>query len=146
MKTPIKPLRQPKRQEPQKSGFQTILSRYWKPKPIGTPEVDPELKDLNGLERAGEVLRYTVLSLEWWISPNGTLREWLRLNSKVSSILLIPAVLIVPLITFLLWQVAKCIVLLVQIASNLIVLPLAALAAGILIAGVILIARMLLGK
>ena len=98
------------------------------------------------MQRAGEVLRYSVLSIEWWISPNGTLREWLRLNGKVSSILLIPAVLIVPLVTFVLWQVAKWIVLLVQIASNLIVLPLAALAAGILITGIVIVARMLLGK
>ena len=134
--TPAKPL----------SRVQALVEKYWKPKPIGSPAVDPELKDLNGLQRAGEVLRYSVLSIEWWISPNGTLREWLRLNGKVSSILLIPAVLIVPLVTFVLWQVAKWIVLLVQIASNLIVLPLAALAAGVLIAGIVIVVRMLLGK
>ena len=128
------------------SKVRALIEKYWRPKPIGSPAVDPELKDLNGLQRAGEVLRYSVLSIEWWISPNGTLREWLRWNGKLSSILLIPAVLIVPLVTFVLWQVAKWIVLLVQIASNLIVLPLAALTAGILITGIVIVARMLLGK
>ena len=87
-----------------------------------------------------------MLSIEWWLSPNGTLREWLKINGKVSSILLIPAVLVIPLVTFIVWQLATWIVLLVQIASNLILLPLAALAAGILITGVVLIVRTVLGK
>ena len=148
MKRTTKPRVRPAPLAPAKpvSKVQALLHEYWKPKPINTPAVDPELKHLNGLQRAGEVMRYSVLSIEWWISPNGTLREWLRLNGKVSSILLIPAVLIVPLVTFVLWQVAKWIVLLVQIASNLIVLPLAALAAGILITGIVIVVRMLLGK
>ena len=134
-------------QPPQKeSKFQQLLHRYWTPKPIRTPTVDPELRNLSGIERVAETLRYTVLSIEWWLSPNGTLREWLKINGKVSSILLIPAVLVIPLVTFIVRQLATWIVLLVQIASNLILLPLAALAAGILITGVVLIVRTVLGK
>ena len=148
MKRNAKSRTKPTHQQPpqNESKFQQLLHRYWTPKPIRTPTVDPELRNLSGIERVAESLRYTVLSIEWWLSPNGTLREWLKINGKVSSILLIPAVLVIPLVTFIVWQLATWIVLLVQIASNLILLPLAALAAGILITGVVLIVRTVLGK
>ena len=80
------------------------------------------------------------------MSPNGRLREWLKLHGKISSILLIPAVLVIPLITFILWQLAIWIAFLLQIAGSLIVLPLVILAAALVIAGVVIVTRFLLGK
>lgn len=122
---------------PQHRSWREIIQRHWSPRKIDPPTVDPDLEKLNGPQRTAEVLRYTILSLEWWLSPNGRLREWLKLNGKISSILLIPAVLLAPLITFLLWQGAIWIALLVQIAGGLIVLPLAILLAAICIAVVV---------
>src|SRR3954447_1404674 len=96
------------------------LKQQWNPQPIPQPHVDPELSKLNGLQRAAESFRYTILSIEWWLSPNGKLREWLRLNGRISSVLIIPAVLIVPLVTVILWQIWQWTGWLVAIAGNLI--------------------------
>jgi hypothetical protein len=84
--------------------------------------------------------------LEWWLSANGKLREWLRLNSKIGSVLVIPAVIVVPLISFILWQIAKWTGWLVSIAGNLILFPMAALVAVIVILAVIAVLRLLLCK
>lgn len=126
--------------------LRAFIRTHWQPEKIEEPKVDPELKHLDGAQRAGEVVRYSILSLEWWISPNGKLREWLRLNSKIGSILIIPAVLVVPLVTFILWQVSKWIGWLVGIAGNLILFPLAALAAVGVTIGVVILLRTILGK
>jgi hypothetical protein len=122
------------------------LRQHWNPKPIEEPTVDPDLSELNGLQRAAESLRYTILSIEWWLSPNGSLREWLKLNSKIGSFLLIPAVLVVPLVTFILWQVWKWTGWLNGIAGNLLLFPLAAFAAVLVTLAVIALLRAVLGK
>ncbi len=124
----------------------TKFQEHWKPEPIDPPKVDPNLPQLTTLQRATEALRYSLLSVEWWLSPNGKLREWLKINGKIGSVLVIPAVLVVPLITFILWQVTKWIGYLVNITANLIVLPLASLAAALLITGVVILTRILVGK
>ena len=113
---------------------------------IEPPKVDPELEDLDPATRSAEVIRFSLLSLEWWLSPNGTLREWFKLNGKISSILLIPAVMVMPLVTFILWQCAKWMGWLVSIAGNLILFPLIGIA-GIGIALVVVaILRVIFGK
>lgn len=104
--------------------FRDFLRRHWNPEKIKPPKVDPELEDLDPVTRSAEVVRFSLLSLEWWLSPNGTLREWFKLNGKISSILIIPAVLVMPLVTFILWQCAKWMGWLVGIAGNLILFPL----------------------
>jgi hypothetical protein len=122
------------------------LKAHWNPRPIEPPKVDPELTTLDGLQRVVESFRYTALTLEWWLSANGKLREWLRLNSKIGSVLVIPAVIVVPLISFILWQIAKWTGWLVSIAGNLILFPMAALVAVIVILAVIAVLRLLLCK
>lgn len=128
------------------SPWRQWIQKHWQPKPIEPPAADPEIEKLNSLQRSAEVFRYNLLSLEWWLSPNGRLREWLKFHGKISSILLIPAVLVIPLVTFILWQIAVWIAFLVQIAGSLIVLPLAIMAAAILITGVVILTRILIGK
>lgn len=123
-----------------------LIRRHWQPSKIEPPQVDPQLDQFDGAKRSAEVVRYSILSLEWWLSPNGTLREWLRLNGKISSVLLIPAVLVLPLITFIVWQVSKWIGWLVGIAGNLILFPLAALAAVGVTIGVVILLRTILGR
>ena len=123
-----------------------LLRRHWSPEKIEAPIVDPQLKDLDGVQRSAEVVRYSLLSWEFWLSPNGTLREWLKLNGKIGSVLLIPAVLVVPLVTFILWQIAKWMSWLVSISGNLIVFPFAALVAAAVIYAMVAIIRAVLGK
>lgn len=122
------------------------FKQHWNPQPIEPPQVDSELPKLNALQRATESFRYTILSIEWWLSPNGKLREWLRLNSKIGSVLVIPAVLVVPLVTLILWQIWAWTGWLVGIAGNLILFPLAVLAAVVITITVISLLRVIFGK
>ena len=68
-------------------------------------------EDLNHLERTAECFRHTVLSFESWISPEGNIRAWLRINCLVFAWLVIPAVLILPVVKFILWQITTKLVL-----------------------------------
>ena len=123
-----------------------FFRRHWNPEKIEPPKVDPKLENLDAATRSCEVIRFSLLSLEWWLSPNGTLREWLKLNGKIISILVIPTVLVMPLVTLIIWQVAKWMNWLVGIAGHIILFPLVALA-GIIVALVIVaILRIIFGR
>jgi hypothetical protein len=129
-----------------KHRFRDFFRRHWNPEAIEPPKVDPELADLDAATRSCEVVRFSLLSLEWWLSPNGTLREWLKLNGKITSILIIPAVLVMPLVTFILWQVAKWMHWLVGIAGHVILFPLVALAGIVVALVVVAILRAFFGR
>jgi hypothetical protein len=97
--------------------------RFWEPSQLEEPQVDPDLRHLNQVQRSAEVLRYSILRTEYWISPHGTLREWLRLNVAIAMVLGIPSLLIVPVVTYLFNEFVTWSDLLVKIATNLAVLP-----------------------
>ena len=122
------------------------ISRHWQPSKIQQPKVDPDLPHLNPAQQFAEVIRFNLLSLEWWVSPNGRLREWLRLNGKISSILLIPAVLVMPLVTLILWQLVLWIGWLMTITTKLILLPLVGFIAFGVIRGVVALLRAIVGR
>ena len=88
-----------------------------KPEPITKPSVNRSFLKMGPLERAAEVLRYSALKTEHWLSPNGRLREWMRLNILVAFFIGIPALIIVPILTFLLGQFATWMVFLAQAAK-----------------------------
>ena len=113
---------------------------------IEPPKVDPELDDLDAATRSVEVVRFSLLSLEWWLSPNGTLREWLKINGKVSSVLIIPTVIVMPLVSLILWQIATWMGWLVGIAGHFILFPLVALVGIVIALIVVAILRALFGK
>jgi len=123
-----------------------FIRRHWTPQPIDPPQPDPEIDNLTGVQRSAEVIRYSILSLEFWLSPLGRLREWIRLNGKACAVLLIPALLILPLITFIIGQIAHWLSLLVEISGNLIIIPLVALVAVAAITGSILLLRAIFGR
>ncbi len=123
-----------------------FVARHWHPKPIDPPTPDPGIEEMSGPQRSAEVMRYSILSLEFWLSPLGRLREWIRLNGKVSAVLLIPALLILPLITWILAQVAHWLTMLVEISGNLIVFPIVALVAIAAVTGPILLLRAIFGR
>ncbi len=78
----------------------------WKPEPPELPKVSTQLGQMNGLQRATESLRYTFLCFERWISPTGHLREWTRHNAHVATLIAVPALLIMPLVGLVLWQIS----------------------------------------
>jgi hypothetical protein len=99
------------------------LKTSWRPNPIHPPQVDPDLHHLDGLTRSVESIRYSILSIEFWMSPNGQVREWLRHNAHLAVWVGIPAIIVVPIITFILCQIVKWTTILTSIARHLIILP-----------------------
>ena len=136
----------PVRNSNRRHRIRDFFRRHWNPESIEPPKVDPELEDLDAATRAAEVIRFSLLSLEWWLSPQGKLREWLKLNGRIASMLVIPAVLVMPLVTLIIWQVAKWMNWLTGIAGHLIMFPLIALAGIIVSLVVVAILRAFLGK
>jgi hypothetical protein len=118
----------------------------WNPQPISRPHVDPALLKLSSLQRAIESIRFFVLHAEYWISPDGLLREWLRLMLKLTLLIASPTLLLLPLLTLLLWQLAVCSAYLVIIATNLILFPLAALLAIAAVGIVVVVIRALISR
>ena len=100
----------------------------WNPQPIPRPVVDPHLAHLNGPQRMVESITFFALACEHWISSDGVLREWLRINSRLGLLILSPMLMFMPTISFGLWQIALWTAFLVLITKNLVLLPLAALA------------------
>ena len=95
------------------------LMLAWRPIPIEPPALDSHLETLSGVERVAEVLRFNVLSIEAAISPHGGLRAWLKLNVLATLTLAIPAMLVVPVITYLLSGFSTWSLFLAEIANNL---------------------------
>jgi hypothetical protein len=91
----------------------------WNPIPVEPPELDSHLENLSGVERVSEVLRFSVLSVEAAISPRGGLRAWLKFNVLVALVLGIPAILVIPVITYLLSGFSTWSQFLAEIANNL---------------------------
>jgi hypothetical protein len=122
------------------------LQQLWEPKQITKPRVDPDLTELNEVQRAAEVFRYSILSTEYWLSPKGALREWLRLNLRITVTLGIPALLLIPVATYLIGEFVTWSGLLVKIATNLAILPGALLLAVALFSALAFIIRRLLAR
>ena len=105
----------------------------WHSKPVSPPAVDNEFHRLNGLQRATESLRYVVLRWEHWVSPGGDIREWLRQNTRLGAWLVIPALLVMPAVGLILWQLTGWLAMLTSIAAKLIMLPILILVAFVVI-------------
>lgn len=118
-----------------------FLGRHWQPKALSLPQVDPKLQELSWAERSAEVFRYTVRKAEYWLSPKGLLREWLRFNTKAAILLGIPALLVAPIITFALNQFTTWAALLAQTSSSMVLFPLSALLVIGLVSGLVYVAK-----
>ena len=117
---------------PAKTGFPGRLFR-WNPQPITPPEIDPDLGELNPLVRAAEVMSYSARRLEHWLSPNGILREWVRLNFLVAAIIAVVGFLVVPVLACLLGGIAECIALILQIVTGTIAIAVAVITSLIIV-------------
>jgi hypothetical protein len=78
---------------------QPVVPKLWSPRPLPPPSIDPEFRTMGWLERSAEVIRFSLLCLEYWVSGSGILREWLRLNLWVALFLFSAAILIIPAAT-----------------------------------------------
>jgi len=111
----------------------TRIRASWKPTPINPPTVDPHLNQLDPITRSAESIRYSILSIEYWVSPNGRVREWLRHNTHLFTWLLFPAILVVPVVTFILWHVMRWTTMLTSIMRHLVLLPILGLLAVVVL-------------
>ena len=112
--------------------------KWWiQSRTIQPPTVTRELHQLDGLTRSAESIRYGILSLEWWISPNGRLREWLRRNAFIALWLGIPAGLVMPVVSFILYRVLEWTEMINRITRHLILLPILGLLVVLVLAVVI---------
>ena len=113
----------------------------FKPEPIQKPTVDTHLNNLSPLSRSTECIRYSLLSIEFWISPDGHLREWLRRNLMLYAWLIVPAIFVMPAIGFILWQLTGWLSMLTGIVGKLIFLPILILLAFVVVKIVVTILK-----
>src|SRR5947199_5773244 len=84
---------------------------------LDAPRVDPKLTNLTPLERAAEVLRYSILRAEYWLSPNGAMRQRLRFALRI-WIYVVIAALIAPGVTAVVQHVTGWTAMSVEIVQN----------------------------
>jgi len=105
----------------------------WHPQALIFPEIDPHLLSLHPLVRTAEVLRFSLFRCEHWLSPNGFLREWLRLNLLLAALVAVTGLILSPLVTLLLVEIDKWIQLVLDIVLGLVSI------AALVIVGLLLI-------
>ena len=89
---------------------------------IQPPTINPRLEELNAVVRSTECLRHFVLSMEYWLSPSGRLRCWLKINLCVCAWLFIPAIFLMPVVSLVLHEVDGWLSMLLSIIWKLILL------------------------
>jgi hypothetical protein len=90
---------------------------------LNPPLVDPKLTSLTPLERAAEVLRYSVLRAEYWLSPDGAMRHRVRFALRLWIYVMIAA-LIVPAVTAVIQHLTGWTAMSVEIVRNIAQIPL----------------------
>ena len=90
---------------------------------LNPPEVDPKLTSLTPLERAAEVLRYSVLRAEYWLSPDGVMRQRVRFAMRV-WIYVMMAALIAPGVTAVIQHITGWTAMSAEIVTNIAEIPL----------------------
>lgn len=121
-----------------------IVIRRWQPEPLSEPVIDEELPNLSAIERSAEVISFTCRRAEYWLSPQGTLREWLKFNLRLAIGIAVPALLLAPLVTLALERFNLWIDLISKSTSNFVLVPLSVLLVVGLIAGLVSIAKSIL--
>lgn len=79
------------------------------------------------------------------MSPNGQVREWFRHNGRAATILAIPAVILMPVVGLILYQLVSWTAMLVTLAGHLIIVPILGIIAVIMILLVINLIKSLFG-
>ena len=87
------------------------------------PRVDPKLTGLAPLERAAEVVRYSFLRAEYWLSPDGVMRQRVRFAVRLWVYVMIAA-LIAPGITAVIQHVTGWTAMSAEMVRNITEIPL----------------------
>jgi hypothetical protein len=90
---------------------------------LNPPRIDPEFTKLNPLQRAAEALRYSVLRAEYWLSPDGTMRQRIRFAVRLWVYVMIGA-LIAPSVTAVVQHVTGWTAMSAEIVQNIAEIPL----------------------
>jgi hypothetical protein len=106
-----------------------IVIRRWQPEPLNAPVIDDALPHLSAIERSAEVISFSCRRFEYWLSPQGTLREWFKFNLRLAIGFAVPALLVAPLITLALNQFNLWIDVISKTTSNVVLVPLSVLQA-----------------
>lgn len=114
---------------------------HWTPQPLPPPQARQDLAKFGALERSAEVFRYSLLSLEHWLSPGGALREWMKFNLSLALLIAIPAMLVAPLVSLALAQISAWVAHLTETTSKLVLFPLTALLIVGLVCALVYLAR-----
>ncbi len=125
----------------------SVFARFiaaWTPTPIPMPQIDPQLDELTMLQRIAEVCRYLCLRLEYAVSSGGTLRAWVRVNLLVLLTGIVPALLVVPLLTLLASEFTSFTGYLLLASRNLLDAVVTLIEAVAAMAGLFLLLRMVL--
>jgi hypothetical protein len=72
----------------------------WNPRQLQQPALAGDFSDMVAVEKGGEAIRYQLLRLEYVLSPNGVLREWLRLVVRAAVLLGIPLLFLLPVLFY----------------------------------------------
>lgn len=123
-----------------------LIATQWSPHPLPSPQVDPDFEQLSMVERSAEVFRYCFSKAEYWLSPGGLLREWIRVNIRITLALLLPALLVAPLVTYALRQFSIWTDLLTATTSKMVLFPLSALLVVGLVYGLIHLTKAIHGQ
>ena len=115
-------------------------------KPIQPPVVDPQLTQHAPIERAAEVVRYSIARAEYWLSPGGTLRGVLRLCIRAALLIGLPAIIVGPVVLLLLEGAVAASASLAIIAANLAALSISLITAVIGFAVLIALVRSFLRR
>jgi len=90
---------------------------------LNPPRVNPQLPKLTPLERAAEVIRYSFLRAEYWLSPEGAMRRRIRFAAQV-WVYVVMAALIAPGITHVIKNVTGWTAMSAEIVQNIAEIPL----------------------
>jgi hypothetical protein len=119
------------------------VRQSWQPTKLNPPAVDPMFSEMDAFQRSAESFRFGLLSWEFWVSPNGQVREWLRHNTRAVVVLSIPALIVIPMIGFALSHIAGWTVALQTIAAHMIIVPVLLLTASLVVTFVVKVIKIL---
>ena len=78
----------------------------------------------NWLQRTTDSWLHFILWLDQQLSPKGHLRQWVLQNARLGAWLLMPAIIVMPIIGLILWQMDGWLSMLTHLFGRLLALPL----------------------